>query len=252
MTFGEVKKQIHRINERIRYSYNKYGANNAVTNALVQSANRLIVGTGVVMTENKSGIPKIAETESNINKIISNNLRPSQGRVWLATADMATTENVIKRLRSQYGTHKSKNRADEVKKLTETKVKYDTANRLIDKLLDSGVLGSDDVNEICFDRHTGRRKIDEYLKQHPNFDENNLVDLEDLGNYLLGVGSVNAGRDTSQNYGLTDTGGTSEDFIGSIRGRSKKFEYSVNRESKVWGDSNKPNIVKPFGGWTKL
>lgn len=256
LSYSEVRRTIHRINDRIRYTMNTYGKDSAITKELVKQADKLIKGTGVALKKRKNGMESIPETEAAINAIISHNLKGSQPNVWRALAGVTTPKDIFKKLRGAYGKVKGKvSKTEEAEFLTKKKKANDTINAIIDKLMDAGVLGSDEVNEIFRDRVTGKRKIQEYLDSHPDFQEDNLEDLIALGEFLMNIVDENSGRNTSNEWGMEEAPDNSEDFLSNMtgkKGKGRKQSFKTSNESNPFGTVSKPKFVKPLSGWKKF
>lgn len=189
LTYGEVKTNIHRINERMRYTYNKYGAGSTVTKELEKEMHRLIIGSGVKLTTNKKGITQIKETESNINKIMSFNLTAKEARNFRENAEGANPKDVYNRQVKQYlgkGAVKGRKRGDVVKMLNEVKPRADAFTKLLNKLLDHRLISSSTVNTIHRDEQGSRRLAEEIYNKYVvnGYSFTNERDLEEMSEYI--------------------------------------------------------------------
>lgn len=276
LTYGEVKQSIHRLNERMRYTYNKYGANSTVTKELEKEMRRVIIGSGVKLTTNKKGITQIKETEVNINKIMSINLAPKEAREFRENVEGASPKKIYDRQVRQYlgkKTVKGKKTGDVVRMLNEVKPQADAFTKLLNKLLDHRLISSSTVNTIHRDEQGSKRLAEEIYNKYVvnGYSFTNETDLEEMSHYIHNDPVSNAyhsrrewnkrlgGAPTIQaNIGgaIMDVPENQRSFLDfgdkSSRSKDKRakelpFERSNNN---LFGKQTKPNVIT--GGWKKF
>lgn len=288
LTYGEVKQSIHRLNERMRYTYNKYGANSTVTKELEKEMHRVIIGSGVKLTQNKKGITQIKETERNINKIMSINLAPKEAREFRENVEEASPKKIYNRQVKQYlgkRTVKGRKVEDVVKMLNEVKPQADAFTKLLNKLLDHRLISSSTVNTIHRDEQGSRRLADEIYNR---FIANgySFTNLEEMSHYIHndpvsvayhsrrewndhlvgGAPTIQANIGGAMMDVPENVRSFTSDGIMSVRGNIDKDKFKSRFErvqekranelpfersnNNPFGKQDKPNVIT--GGWKKI
>lgn len=243
-----IKTQIHRLNERIRYTAKTYGVMSSVYERLVEAAKFLVAGSGTGLKVRKNGMVSIPETKQSIDAIFTSRTRTRTGPgLWISTVTGASPKGVLMNLASMFGIKKGKgmSNVDLSKKIDAMVASNKLLTTAINSMMDSRILGSDEVNEFCSDRQKAVDSFQEFLNaRNGKFDPHSSQDLLDLGYWIKGIRN----KQPVTNWGVNsnDNSATASAFVsGSYNKPSAKnrIPYQTNKNNP-WSNA------QPSGSFT--
>lgn len=252
-----IKTQVHRLNERIRYTAKTYGVMSSVYERLVESAKFLVAGSGTSLKVRKNGMISIPETKQSIDNIFNSRTRTRTGPgLWISTVTGASPKGALMDLASQYGIKKEKGMSniDLSNKIDIVVASNKLLTTAINTLMDNRILGSDEVNEFCSDRQKALDSFQDFLNsRNGHFDPHNSQDLLDLGYWIKGV--RNKRPITNWGVNSNDNSATASAFVSGSYNKptaKNRISYQVNKSKSIF-NPNKNNPwanAQPSGSFT--